>query len=114
MLDDIEPTTMAKYKYLVEGHILPQFQGRQIGSLTFEEIEKWEAGDPQAHQRRGAARTPDPSPQAARSLLITILGDAVHARKLDCNPAERRNGRRGKVRVDGRTASTSDPADQPT
>jgi hypothetical protein len=37
MLGDIEPTTVAKYKYFVEGHILPQLQGRQLGSLTFEE-----------------------------------------------------------------------------
>ena len=33
MLDDIEPTTRDKYKYLVEFHILPQFEGRTIGSL---------------------------------------------------------------------------------
>jgi len=38
----------------------------------------------------------------ARSLLITILGDAVHAGRLDRNPAERRRGRRGKVRAQGR------------
>ena len=43
MLGDIEPTTYAKYKYFVEGHILPEFQGRQIGSLKFEEIEAWRA-----------------------------------------------------------------------
>jgi len=34
MLGDIEPTTVGKYKYLVEGHILPQFQGRPLGSLS--------------------------------------------------------------------------------
>ena len=38
----------------------------------------------------------------ARSLLITILGDAVHAGRLDRNPAGRRKGRRGKVRAKGR------------
>lgn len=42
LLDDIEPTTMAKYHYLTEFHILPAFQGRELGSLTFEEIEAWE------------------------------------------------------------------------
>jgi Phage integrase, N-terminal SAM-like domain len=42
MLGDIEPTTRAKYRYFVEGHILPAFQGRQLGSLTFEEIEMWD------------------------------------------------------------------------
>jgi hypothetical protein len=44
---------------------------------------------------------------SARSLLITILGDVVHARKVDWNPAERRRGRRGRVRVPGRNASNT-------
>jgi hypothetical protein len=39
---------------------------------------------------------------AARSLLITLLGDAVHAGKIDRNPAERRKGRRGRKRARGR------------
>ena len=42
MLDDIEPTTLAKYRYLVELHIPAEFQGRQLGSLTFDEIEAWD------------------------------------------------------------------------
>ncbi|MGH3220788.1 MAG: hypothetical protein ACRDPY_19175, partial [Streptosporangiaceae bacterium] len=46
MLGDIEPTTVAKNKYLVEHHILPEFQGRQLGSLTFEEIEAWDRAIP--------------------------------------------------------------------
>lgn len=53
MLDDIEPTTRSKYKYFVEAHILPEFQGRQIGSLTFEEIEKWEKVIPTRISARG-------------------------------------------------------------
>ena len=106
MLGDIEPTTLAKYKYFVEGHILPQFQGRQLGSLTFEEIEQWEAGITKRISERGRpyARSVAVS---ARSLLITVLGDAVHAKKITSNPAERRRGRRGRVRVSGRTASTA-------
>ena len=101
MLDDIEPTTRDKYKYLVEFHILPQFQGRTIGSLTFEEIETWERAIPTRISSRGIpyARSVATS---ARTLLITILGDAVHAGRLDRNPAERRKGRRGKVRAKGR------------
>jgi integrase len=106
MLGDIEPTTIAKYKYYVEGHILPQFQGRQLGSLTFEEIEKWEAGITKQISARGRPYARSVA-VGARSLLITILGDAVHAKKVDWNPAERRRGRRGKVRVHGRTASTA-------
>ncbi len=42
---------------------------------------------------------------SARSLLITILGDAVHAGKLPRNPAERRKGRRGRKRAKGRGPS---------
>jgi hypothetical protein len=40
--------------------------------------------------------------QGARSLLITILGDAVHAKKIRWNPAERRKGRRGRIQAKGR------------
>lgn len=57
-------------------------------------------------QRHAAARRHARSVAvSARSLLITILGDAVHAHKIEWNPAERRRGRRGQVRVPGRTAS---------
>jgi integrase len=104
MLGDIEPTTRAKYKYFVEGHILPEFQGRQLGSLTFEEIEAWDNAIPKRISARGRpyARSVATS---ARSLLITILGDAVHAGKIERNPAERRKGRRGRMRAKGRTPS---------
>jgi hypothetical protein len=101
LLDDIEPTTVAKYRYLVEFHILPQFQGRELGSLTFEEIEAWDKAIPTrvSTQGRPYARS---VAAGARSLLITILGDAVHAGKMERNPAERRKGRRGRVRAKGR------------
>ena len=101
MLDDIEPTTRAKYKYLAEAHILPEFQGRQIGSLTFEEIEKWDRAIPTRISARGRPYARSVA-AGARALLITILGDAVHAGRLDRNPAERRKGRRGRVRAKGR------------
>jgi integrase len=106
MLGDIEPTTIAKYKYLVEGHILPQFQGRELGSLTFEEIEAWESEIPRRISARGRPYARSVA-TGARSLLITILGDAVHAKKITWNPAERRRGRRGKMRAAGRSASTT-------
>jgi hypothetical protein len=104
MLGDIEPTTRAKYKYFVEGHILPEFQGRQLGALTFEEIEAWDNAIPKriSARDRPYARSVATS---ARSLLITILGDAVHAGKIERNPAERRKGRRGRMRAKGRTPS---------
>jgi integrase len=43
----------------------------------------------------------------ARDLLITILGDAVHAGKIDRNPAQRRRGRRGRMRARGRVPSVA-------
>lgn len=104
MLGDIEPTTRAKYKYFVEAHILPEFQGRQIGSLEFEEIEAWDNAIPTRISARGRPYAKSVA-TSARSLLITILGDAVHAGKLDRNPAERRKGRRGRMRAKGRTPS---------
>jgi len=100
---DVEPTTFEKYKYLVEHHILPEFHGRELDSLTFEEIEAWERAIPtriSAHKRPFALRTA----KDARDALITILGDAVHAGKLDRNPAMRRKGRRGRIRARGRKA----------
>ena len=101
LLDDIEPTTVAKYRYLVEFHILPQFQGRELGSLTFEEIEAWDKVIPTRISVRGRPYARSVA-VGARSLLITILGDAVHAGKIERNPAERRKGRRGRVRAKGR------------
>ena len=101
LLDEIEPTTRAKYKYFVEGHILPEFQGRQLGSLNFEEIEAWEKAIPTRISARGLPYARSVA-SGARSLLVTILGDAVHAGRLERNPAERRKGRRGRVRAKGR------------
>ena len=101
LLDDIEPTTVAKYRYLVEFHILPEFQGRELGSLTFEEIEAWDRAIPTRISARGRPYARSVA-AGARSLLITILGDAVHAGKIERNPAERRKGRRGRVRARGR------------
>jgi len=98
---DVEPTTLAKYKYLIEFHILPEFQGRELGSLSFEEIETWERAIPKRTSTRGIPYAPSVA-RGARDLLITILSDAVHAGKIDRNPAERRKGRRGRVSAKGR------------
>ncbi|HEX6524733.1 MAG TPA: hypothetical protein VF070_32715 [Streptosporangiaceae bacterium] len=100
---DVGPKTEEKYKYLVEHHILPEFQGRELGSLTFEEIEAWERAIPTRISARGTPYARSVA-RGARSLLITILGDAVHAGKIDRNPAERRKGRRGRVQAKGRRA----------
>ena len=106
LLDEIEPTTRAKYKYFVEGHILPEFQGRQLGSLNFEEIEAWEKAIPTRISARGRPYARSVA-SGARSLLITILGDAVHAGRLERSRAERRKGRRGRVRAKGRQPGRS-------
>jgi integrase len=103
-LIDVGPKTEEKYKYLVEFHILPEFQGRELGSLTFEDIETWEKAIPTRISSRGTPYALSVA-QGARNLLITILGDAVHAKKIDYSPAERRKGRRGRVQAKGRRAS---------
>ena len=101
LLDDIEPTIVAKYRYLVEFDILPEFQGRELGSLTFEEIEARDKAIPTRISARGRPYARSVA-VGTRSLLITILGKAVHAGKIDRNPAERRKGCRGRVRARGR------------
>lgn len=53
LLGDIEPTTRAKYQYFIGAHILPAFGGRQLGSLTFEEIEGWDHAIPTRISARG-------------------------------------------------------------
>ena len=50
---------------------------------------------PDPHQRPGHPVRRS-SPRGARNLLSTILADAVHAHKINWNPAERRKGRRGR------------------
>ena len=102
-LIDVGPKTQQKYKYFVEHHILPEFSGRELGSLTFEEIEAWERAIPTRISDRGKPYARSVA-RGARSLLITILGDAVHAGKIDHNPAERLKGRRGRVQAKGRRA----------
>ena len=98
------PKPAPSTKYFVEGFILPEFEGRELGSLEFEEIETWENAIPTRISARGTPYARSVA-SGARSLLITILGDAVHAGKIDRNPAERRKGRRGRVRAKGRVPS---------
>lgn len=99
--DDLAKKTLEKYKYYIEFFILPGFQGRELGSLTFEEIEAWERKIKVTDSERGTPYAKSVA-QGARSLLITILGDAVHAKKIRWNPAERRKGRRGRIQAKGR------------
>lgn len=50
---DVEPTTLEKYKYLIQFHILPDFEGNELGELSFEEIEKWERAIPARKSSKG-------------------------------------------------------------
>jgi integrase len=90
---DLEPTTLANYRYAIEVHILPAFGDRPLASLTAEQIAGWEMET----VRRGYTRT---TAKAARTLLATILGDAI-PRHIQANPATRRRGkgRRGLSRI---------------
>jgi integrase len=91
---DLEPTTLANYRYLIEVHILPVFGDRPLASLTAEEVSTWERG---IAERGYALRTA----RDARSTLVTVLGDAI-PQHLQSNPAQRRRGkgRKGRRRIE--------------
>lgn len=90
----LEPSTMRKYRSLLQGHLMPVFEHRLLHTLTAEEMDPWERGIVRAGY---APRTA----QDARSLLATILGDAV-PRYIGSNPAVRKRGkgRKGVRRVE--------------
>jgi integrase len=90
---DLEPTTLNNYRYLIEVLILPVFGRRELASLSREEIATWEAQLIRDGYSRRTARD-------ARSMMITVLGDAV-PRYIQVNPAERvrGKGRKGLRRI---------------
>ena len=90
---DLEPTTLSNYRYLIEVHILPVFGHRSLVSLTKEEIATWEM----RVVKNGYSRRTSGD---ARSMLITVLADAV-PRHIQVNPAERKRGkgRKGLRRI---------------
>jgi integrase len=91
---DLELTTLSNYRYLIEAHVLPGFGDRAIASLTAEEISVWER---ELVERGYAKRTA----KDARSVLTTVLGDAI-PRHIQTNPAQRRTGkgRKGLRRIE--------------
>jgi integrase len=91
---DLEPTTLANYRYLIEVHILPAFGDRPLASLTAEEVSTWERGIAERGYSLRTARD-------ARSTLVTVLGDAI-PQHLQSNPAQRRRGkgRKGRRRIE--------------
>lgn len=101
---DLGRNTTNNYQWYIEAFILPAFGDRLLSSLTTLEITTWELGI----TKRGYAPTTGP---AARSLLFTILGDAVldPNTNLTTNPAARpprARGRRSGRRRTGRAGKT--------
>ncbi|MEV8636437.1 hypothetical protein AB0395_32770 [Streptosporangium sp. NPDC051023] len=90
----LEPTTMTKYRTMLQGHLLPAFEHRPLDDLKPEEMNPWERSIVRAGY---APRTA----QDARDQMITILNAAV-PRYLDHNPASRRRGtgRKGLKRIE--------------
>ena len=91
---DLEPTTLANYRYAIEVHILPEFGDRQLKSITAEEVAAWEMRIASSGYSRRTARD-------ARTTLTTIFGDAI-PRHVQVNLAQRRRGkgRKGQRRIE--------------
>ncbi|MUN39417.1 site-specific integrase [Actinomadura litoris] len=84
---DLEATTEAKYRYLIDHHILPAFGNRPVSTFTSpEEIVAWE-------KRTRTGGFSHRTAADARSLLGTILGDAKERGLVPTNVAVKRRGR---------------------
>ncbi|WP_242907469.1 tyrosine-type recombinase/integrase [Actinomadura terrae] len=84
---DLEATTEAKYRYLIDHHILPAFGNRPVSTFTSpEEIVAWE-------KRTRTGGFSHRTAADARSLLGTILGDAKERGLVSTNVAVKRRGR---------------------
>ncbi|GHE33031.1 hypothetical protein GCM10017673_39920 [Streptosporangium violaceochromogenes] len=90
----LEPSTMAKYRMMLQGHLLPVFETRPLDDLAPEEMDPWERSIVRAGYAPRTARD-------ARDLMVTILNAAI-PRYLTYNPASRRRGtgRKGLRRVE--------------
>lgn len=92
-IQDVALSTRNIRHHLLSRFILPAWGSRSLGSLTTEEITRWEKGLPaQEHISRRTA-------QMARGLLSTILGDAAsaHPPLILANPAARTRNRGRKT-----------------
>ncbi len=91
---DLEPTTLANYRYAIEVHILPKFGTWALADITAEEVGKWEREIMAAGFARRTAKD-------ARTTLTTILNDAI-PRHIKVNPAARKRGkgRKGQRRIE--------------
>lgn len=93
---DIEDTTGDGYEWHIETHILPYFGQEPLRRLNTLDIAAWELS---LHRDGVCGET---SAMSARTLLHTILADAVDAGIIGANPAARRRNR-GKKAGRGRT-----------
>lgn len=92
---DLEPSTMANYRYHCEHHVLPFFQGRSLAAIAREEVVAWEKDLVRVHGK---------SPRTAKDARVTMstcMGAAVPHR-IQFNPAakDKARGRRGLRRVE--------------
>lgn len=92
---DLEPSTMANYRYHLEYHAIPHFQARALATIAREEVRAWEKG---LVQEKGLSLR---TAKDARVTLSTCLGAAVPHR-IQHNPAakEKARGRRGLRRME--------------
>jgi len=93
---DIEDTTRDGYEWHIETHILPHMGQERLRRLNTLDINAWELALSRrdADGRRICSET---SAASARTLLHTILADAVDAGIIGANPAERRRNRGRKA-----------------
>lgn len=99
----LEETTLEGYRWHIEVHILPYFGDHQLRLLNALDIAAWELAlsRPNAAGERVCGPT---SAASARTLLHTILSDAVGAGLIPANPAVRQRNRgkkAGKSRARG-------------
>lgn len=91
---DLAPNTVENYAYHLRTHILPRWKNTPLYEIETLEVDAWQADI----RRRGYAPS---SAAKARSLMVTILEDAVVAKRIDANPAHVRRGRgRTDLQVD--------------
>ena len=101
---DLEPRTVDRYDVHLRRQILPTFGSRPIRSLTSQaEIAAWELS------LRSSSKVSDTTAASARTLLATILGDAMAAGLVDTNAAARPRGR-GRKKGRGIRRKVSDRA----
>ena len=97
-LQDVGLSTVENREYLIRRFIRPSFGASELGSLTTEDITRWENSIP---ARTGVSRR---VARDARAVLCTMLGDAAAAKPplIPYNPAirPRNRGRRTGRKLD--------------